>query len=71
MHLLQLEARMTKELYKLASIHTDNAASVVSMMGWIKPMVFLNHGNYLAYGLGDLPAWVLGIPHGFAVIRTR
>ena len=32
---------------------------------------FLNHGNYLAYGLGACTLWVLGIPHGFAVMHGK
>ena len=71
MHLLQLEARMTKELYKLASIHTDNAGFSREHDGMDKANSFLNHGNYLAYGLGATTAWVLGIPHGFAVMHGR
>ena len=71
MHLLQLEARMTKELYKLASIHTDNAGFGRDHDGMDKANAFLNHGNYLAYGLGATTAWVLGIPHGFAVMHGK
>ena len=32
---------------------------------------FLNHGNYLAYGLSAVTLWVLGIPHGFAVMHGK
>jgi len=32
---------------------------------------FLNHGNYLAYGLAATTLWVLGIPHGFAVFHGK
>jgi CRISPR-associated protein Cas1 len=32
---------------------------------------FLNHGNYLSYGLGATTLWVLGIPHGFAVMHGK
>ncbi len=32
---------------------------------------FLNHGNYLAYGLAASTLWVLGIPHGFAVMHGK
>jgi CRISPR-associated protein Cas1 len=32
---------------------------------------FLNHGNYLAYGLAACTLWVLGIPHGFAVMHGK
>ena len=34
-------------------------------------MRFLNHGNYLAYGLAATTLWVLGIPHGFAVMHGK
>lgn len=71
MYLLQLEARMTKELYKLASINTDNVGFSREHEGIDKANSFLNHGNYLAYGLGATTAWVLGIPHGFAVMHGK
>jgi CRISPR-associated protein Cas1 len=32
---------------------------------------FLDHGNYLAYGLGATATWVLGIPHGLAVLHGK
>lgn len=32
---------------------------------------FLNHGNYLVYGLAATALWVLGIPHGFAVVHGK
>ena len=31
----------------------------------------MNHGNYLAYGLAASTLWVLGIPHGFAVMHGK
>lgn len=71
MHLLQLEARMTKDLYKLAAHNTDHAGFVRDHNGLDKANGFLNHGNYLAYGLGATTAWVLGIPHGFAVMHGK
>lgn len=71
MHLLQLEARMTKELYKLASTNTKQTAFTREHDGIDKANSFLNHGNYLAYGLGATTAWVLGIPHGFAVMHGK
>lgn len=71
MHLLQLEARMTKELYKIASVTTNNAGFSREHEGIDKANVFLNHGNYLAYGMGATTAWVLGIPHGFAVMHGK
>ena len=35
------------------------------------PNQFLSHGNYLAYGLAACTLWVLGIPHGFAVMHGK
>lgn len=71
MHLLQLEARLTKQLYKLAAENTGYAGFTRDHEGIDKANGFLNHGNYLAYGLGATTAWVLGIPHGFAVMHGK
>ncbi|WP_227430500.1 type I-F CRISPR-associated endonuclease Cas1f [Psychrobacter sp. I-STPA6b] len=75
MHLLQLEARLTKQLYKLAAENTGYAGFTRDHDGQKggvdKANSFLNHGNYLAYGLGATTAWVLGIPHGFAVMHGK
>ncbi|MDP8051655.1 type I-F CRISPR-associated endonuclease Cas1f [Pasteurella skyensis] len=71
MNLLQLEARLTKELYKLASKNTHYNGFSRDHDGLDKANIFLNHGNYLAYGLGATTAWVLGIPHGFAVMHGK
>lgn len=70
-HLLTLEGRMTRELYRVASINTNNAEFSRDYEGTDKANAFLNHGNYLAYGLGATTAWVLGIPHGFAVMHGK
>src|SRR5256885_6518537 len=32
---------------------------------------YLDHGNYLAYGLGATATWVLGLPHGLAVLHGK
>jgi CRISPR-associated protein Cas1 len=32
---------------------------------------FLDHGNYLAYGLGATATWVLGLPHGLSVLHGK
>ncbi|UNU73180.1 type I-F CRISPR-associated endonuclease Cas1f [Moraxella nasovis] len=69
--LLTLEGRMTKELYRIASVNTNNAGFSREHDGIDKANAFLNHGNYLAYGLGATTAWVLGIPHGFAVMHGK
>lgn len=70
-NLLQLEARITKKLYKLAAENTDCKSFNRDHAGIDKANAFLNHGNYLAYGLGATTAWVLGIPHGFAVMHGK
>ncbi|WII95302.1 type I-F CRISPR-associated endonuclease Cas1f [Moraxella haemolytica] len=69
--LLALEGRMTKELYKIAAQSTRNAGFHRDVDGIDKANRFLNHGNYLAYGLGATTTWVLGIPHGFAVMHGK
>ena len=71
MHLLQLEARLTKQLYKLAAKNTGYDGFTREHDGIDKANGFLNHGNYLAYGLGATTAWTLGIPHGFAVMHGK
>lgn len=72
-HLLQLEARLTKQLYKLAANKTGFAGFTRNHESSKadKANSFLNHGNYLAYGLGATTTWVLGIPHGFAVMHGK
>ena len=69
--LLQKEALLTKQLYK-------NAAKITQMSDFVREReandlanIFLNHGNYLAYGLAATALWVLGIPHGFAVMHGK
>lgn len=71
MHLLQLEARLTKVLYRVAAENTNYSGFTRDHDGLDKANGFLNHGNYLAYGLGATTAWVLGIPHGFAVMHGK
>lgn len=71
MNLLQQEARLTKLLYQFATQLTDQTGFSRDHDGIDKANSFLNHGNYLAYGLGATTAWVLGIPHGFAVMHGK
>jgi CRISPR-associated protein Cas1 len=73
MQLLTQEGRLTKQLYRLAAQSTrygdfsrakrDEATDTANQ--------FLNHGNYLAYGLGATATWVLGLPHGLAVLHGK
>ncbi len=69
--LLQLEADLTKKLYKYAAKKTDQIGFVREHSNAEEANAFLNHGNYLAYGLGATTLWVLGIPHGFAVMHGK
>ena len=32
---------------------------------------YLDHGNYLAYGLAATAVWVIGLPHGLAVMHGK
>ena len=70
--LLLAEAAFTKKLYRIAAQKTQishftrqhhNSTDLAND--------FLNHGNYLAYGLAATTLWVLGIPHGFAVMHGK
>ncbi|ADU65671.1 CRISPR-associated protein Cas1 [Desulfurispirillum indicum S5] len=71
--LLTQEARLTKELFKIAANTTDYGEFIRAKKGSGSDPAnrFLDHGNYLAYGLGATAAWVLGLPHGLAVLHGK
>jgi CRISPR-associated protein Cas1 len=69
--LLLTEAQLTKQLYKIAANRTKQGDFVRDHAATDKANEFLNHGNYLAYGLAATTLWVLGIPHGFAVMHGK
>jgi CRISPR-associated protein Cas1 len=69
--LLQLEAMLTKQLYRFAANVTQDNDFVRERENGDLANQFLNHGNYLAYGLAATTLWVLGIPHGFAVMHGK
>ncbi|MBL3589134.1 MAG: type I-F CRISPR-associated endonuclease Cas1 [gamma proteobacterium endosymbiont of Lamellibrachia anaximandri] len=71
--LLTAEARLTKQLFKLAVQTVDYGDFVRAKKGTGTDPAnrFLDHGNYLAYGLGATAAWVLGLPHGLAVLHGK
>ena len=71
MNLLLVEAQLTKALYKIASNRTKQTDFVRNYENIDDANAFLNHGNYLAYGLAATTLWVLGIPHGFAVMHGK
>ena len=69
--LLQREALLTKQLYRYAAKSTQLNEFVREHQATDLANGFLNHGNYLAYGLAATTLWVLGIPHGFAVMHGK
>lgn len=69
--LLLIEAQLTKNLYKAAVNRTQQKDFVRNYDNTDSANQFLNHGNYLAYGLAASTLWVLGIPHGFAVMHGK
>jgi len=69
--LLLIEAKLTKSLYKIAANRTKMNGFVRNHDNVDDANAFLSHGNYLAYGLAASTLWVLGIPHGFAVMHGK
>lgn len=70
-HLLLAEAQLTKTLYKFAANINSFTDFKRQHQATDKANAFLNHGNYLAYGLAACALWVLGIPHAFAVMHGK
>lgn len=71
--LLTEEARLTKALFKLAvdTVGYGDFTRAKRGTGSDPANRFLDHGNYLAYGLGATATWVLGLPHGLAVLHGK
>jgi len=71
--LLIEEARLTKALFKLAvdTVGYGDFTRAKRGSGVDPANRFLDHGNYLAYGLGATATWVLGLPHGLAVLHGK
>lgn len=71
--LLLEEARLTKRLFRMAAEAVNYGEfSRVKQGGGIDPANrFLDHGNYLAYGLAATATWVLGLPHGLSVLHGK
>lgn len=71
--LLTDEAQLTKALFKLAVDATQYGEFTRARRGSGTDAAnrFLDHGNYLAYGLGATATWVLGLPHGLAVLHGK
>ncbi len=73
MTLLTDEARLTKALFKLAvdAVGYGEFTRAKRGTGTDGANRYLDHGNYLAYGLGATATWVLGLPHGLAVLHGK
>lgn len=73
MTLLTEEARLSKELYKLTAraVGYGQFSRAKRGSGTDPANRLLDHGNYLAYGLGATATWVLGIPHALAVMHGK
>ncbi len=67
------EAKLTKMLYKLAAqaVNYGDFTRAKRGRGSDPANHFLDHGNYLAYGLAATATWVLGLPHGLAVMHGK
>ncbi|UOO82563.1 type I-F CRISPR-associated endonuclease Cas1f [Uruburuella testudinis] len=74
MSLLAAEGRLTTALYALANQATQQDALFRRSTRGERSdpaNIFLDHGNYLAYGIGATACWVLGLPHGLAVLHGK
>lgn len=71
--LLTAEARLTQTLYRLAAQAVKYGEFVRAKRGSGSDPAnrFLDHGNYLAYGLAATATWVLGLPHGLAILHGK
>lgn len=71
--LLTEEARLTKGLFRLACNASGYGEFTRAKRGTGGDPAnrLLDHGNYLAYGLAACACWVLGIPHGLAVLHGK
>jgi len=67
------EAIMTKALYRLAATAVSYGDFTRAKRGGGTDLAnrFIDHGNYLAYGLAAVSTWVLGLPHGLAVLHGK
>ncbi|MDR2365094.1 MAG: type I-F CRISPR-associated endonuclease Cas1f [Zoogloeaceae bacterium] len=74
-YLLTEEARLSKQLFRLAAQATGYGEFTRAKRGAgggdDPANRFLDHGNYLAYGLAATATWVLGLPHALAVLHGK
>ncbi|MXR37228.1 type I-F CRISPR-associated endonuclease Cas1f [Craterilacuibacter sinensis] len=71
--LLTEEARLSKQLFRIAAQATRYGDFTRAKRGSGNDPAnrYLDHGNYLAYGLGATATWVLGLPHGLAILHGK
>ncbi|WP_420808840.1 type I-F CRISPR-associated endonuclease Cas1f [Cedecea colo] len=71
--LMLQEALLTKTLYKFASQAVQYGEFIRAKRGGGADTAnrFLDHGNYLAYGVAAVATWVTGIPQGLAVLHGK
>lgn len=71
--LMAQEAVLTKSLYRLAASAVSYGDFTRAKRGGGLDLAnrFLDHGNYLAYGLAATAVWVIGLPHGLAVMHGK
>ncbi len=71
--ILAQEAKLTKALYKIVVNTVRYGDFTRSKHGSGADIAnrYLDHGNYLAYGLAATAAWVLGLPHGLAILHGK
>lgn len=71
--LLTEEARLSKLLFRLAAQAASYGEFTRAKRGGGSDPAnrFLDHGNYLAYGLGATATWVLGLPHSLAILHGK
>ena len=71
--LLTEEARLAKALYAMVAQATGYGDFTRAKRGASIDSAnrLLDHGNYLAYGLAASACWVLGLPHGLAVLHGK
>lgn len=71
--LFLVEARLSKQLYAHVCRVTGYGSFTRVKRGKGQDLAnrFLDHGNYLAYGLAATATWILGLPHAFAVMHGK
>ena len=68
--LLGYEAVFAKSMYRVWATHAGTTFKRTPKSKDTANM-FLDHGNYLAYGIAAAALWVMGISHAFAVLHGQ